>query len=72
MASRAQLQAWLDDAELAYHNIQTGQAVKVFVDQNGERVEYSSGSSLRLVAYIDGLKRQLGLLETCGPLRVFL
>lgn len=72
MADTAQLELWLADAEKKYHLLMTGGSVKVFVDQNGERVEYSAASSLRLSAYINELKRQLGLLTTDGPLNVWM
>lgn len=58
-------------AEAAYHKLMVGEAVRVFVDQNGERVEYSVASAARLAAYIADLKRQLGT-ETPGPMRVFI
>lgn len=48
-----------------------GELARVFVDQNGERVEYVAANAARLAAYIADLKRQLGT-ETPGPLRVFL
>lgn len=64
------LQERLDQAELAYHNLMIGGVAKVFVDQNGERVEYNAMSALRLASYINELKRQLGQI-TSGPMQVF-
>lgn len=72
MADKAQLQLWLADAEKQYHLLMTGQSAKVFVDQNGERIEYAASSAIRLAAYINELKRQLGLLSTSGPLEVWM
>lgn len=72
MADNSQLAIWLADAEKKYHSLMTGTSVKVFVDQNGERVEYSAANANRLSAYINELKRQLGLLPTDGPLNVWM
>lgn len=70
-AQRAVLETRLADAEQQYHLLVTGQAAKVFVDQNGERIEYQQGSAIRLSAYIADLKRQLGLGSGMGPLNVW-
>lgn len=67
----ATVQERLEQAEAAYHDLQTGRMARVFVDQNGERVEYNPTSAARLAMYINELKRQLGL-ATPGPMRVFL
>lgn len=66
----ATVQERLDQAEAAYHDLVTGRMARVFVDQNGERVEYNPASSRTLAQYIQELKRQLG--ATNGPMRVFL
>lgn len=55
----ATLQERLNEAEAAYHDLQIGKSVRVFVDQNGERVEYSAANAARLAAYIADLKRQI-------------
>lgn len=70
--NRTLLQTRLADAEAQYHALMTGKQVKVFVDQNGERVEYGAASSLKLAAYIEELKRQLGVCRPAGPLQVFM
>lgn len=70
-AQRAVLETRLADAEQQYHLLLTGQAARVFVDQNGERIEYQQGSAMRLSAYIADLKRQLGLGSGMGPLNVW-
>lgn len=60
----------LADAEKAHHDLVTGRQARVFVDQNGERVEYAPANAARLAAYIADLKRQLGLGTPRGPMRV--
>lgn len=70
---RAMLQRRLDDAEEQYHLLMTGQSARVFVDQNGERVEYATANAARLQSYIDDLKRQLGVGTTVlGPMTTWL
>lgn len=69
---RALLQQRLDNAEMQYDLLMTGQAAKVFVDQNGERIEYVQASAARLAAYILDLKRQLGIGGGMGPLNVWM
>lgn len=63
---------WLSEAETAYHQLNMGQRAKVFVDQNGERVEYEGSSRGQLLAYINDLKRQLGLGGVIGPSTVII
>lgn len=64
----------LSDAETAYHQLMLGMKASVIVDQNGERVEFQTTTSGRLAAYIQELKRQLGLLPcgSTGPMQVWL
>lgn len=57
------VQSDLSEARRQYHNLVTGQATRVFVDQNGERVEFVSANKSDLLAYITSLEGQLG----CGP-----
>lgn len=64
----ATLQEKLTEAESAYHKLVTGAAARVFVDQNGERIEYIAPNASRLAAYIADLKRQLGTV-TPAPIR---
>lgn len=76
MASLAQLQTWLLEAELALHKLATGQTVTVVVDQNGERVEYSKASMSGLRTYIRDLESQIAAAggsaaSKVGPLRPF-
>jgi len=72
MADTATLTKWLAEAEKSYHMLATGMQAKVFVDQNGERIEYNSASLAQLAKYINELKRQLGLLTVTGPLNVWM
>lgn len=55
-AERAVYQARLTKAEAAYDALMTGKAVKKFVDQNGESVEYTAANSDNLKGYIQELK----------------
>jgi predicted regulator of Ras-like GTPase activity (Roadblock/LC7/MglB family) len=61
----------LAEAEAAYHKLMTGTMATVFVDQNGERIEYTQANAFRLAAYIAELKRRLGP-SSMGPMRVWL
>ena len=51
----------LTDARSAYHDLITGRAARVVVDQNGERVEFASANRQTLYLYIQQLERELGL-----------
>lgn len=64
MATNAEL---LVEAEAAYHSLMIGGAVRVVVDRNGERVEFTSANSKLLYGYIQELKR---LIDLEGGLRV--
>lgn len=67
------LQEQLDDAKAQYHLLVTGQAAKVYVDQNGERIEYQSANRAALAAYIAGLEQRIGSASvTLGPMRVLM
>jgi hypothetical protein len=56
------LQTRLAAAEAAYHRLMTGQAARVVVDQNGERVEFTAVSATQLANYIARLKAEIGSL----------
>ena len=58
----------LNQAEDALHQKLMDGSARVFVDQNGERVEYSVPSIPRLRAYILGLKIELGETDLPSPL----
>lgn len=66
------LQEQLDEAKAQYHLLVTGQAARVFVDQNGERIEYVAANAPRLAAYIDRLERQVAGTAAKGPMRVWM
>jgi hypothetical protein len=57
VATNAEL---LAEARTARHNLVTGKLARVFMDQNGERVEFNKTSIADLDAYI----RELELLVT--------
>lgn len=58
-AARTILQTRLVAAENAYHELMTGDAVRITVDQNGERVEFTRGTASRLELYINALREAL-------------
>lgn len=47
----------LDEARQARHDILTGKKVRVFLDQNGERVEFVTANLAALDAYIRELEK---------------
>ena len=62
--------ARLVEAETALHKLAIGQTPRVFVDQNGERVEFNLNSLSQLRAYIMELKLLLGKpLGIVGPMK---
>lgn len=58
-AERLLLQARLDEAKQAYHDLMTGTKARVIVDQNGEKVEFVAANRQALYAYIQELERVL-------------
>lgn len=68
MASQA-LSALLVEAKQAYHNLRTGTAPRVVVDQNGARVEYAAANAQGLYSYIQELEARCGCATpvTAGP-----
>lgn len=68
----AYTQAQLDDARNAYHELLTGKSARVFVDQNGERVEFTSANRQSLAQYIAELQRCLQQGNPAGPMNVWL
>lgn len=69
-AEIAQLRQRLSEAETAYHQLVLGAKAAVIVDSNGERIEFQAANAARLMAYIQDLKRQLGL-SSSGPMTVW-
>lgn len=59
----ATLRAWLTEAEAAYQRLLTGKAVRVVIDSNGERVEFTAVSADALRRHVLDLRRQLAALE---------
>lgn len=54
----------LVEARAAYHDLVTGKAARVVVDQNGERVEFVSANRSQLYLYIQSLERQVAAEPT--------
>lgn len=50
----------LTDARVQYHDLITGKAPRVVVDQNGERVEFVAANSQKLYLYIQQLEALVG------------
>ena len=48
----------LRQADLAWHALNTGAAVRSVQDENGERIDYSSSNRAGLLAYIANLQTQ--------------
>lgn len=61
----------LADAEAQYHALITGNKPRVVVDQNGERVEFTTANAARLMQYIELLRKQVNGFIRKGPARVF-
>lgn len=72
MATSTQLTVWLAEAEQAYHQLNMGGQAKVFVDQNGERIEYNAATRGQLFAYIQDLRAQLGIGTAGSPLQAWM
>jgi hypothetical protein len=64
--------ARLLDAENQLHKLLTNQAARVFVDQNGERVEFQATSPDKLRAYILELRVKLGKQVVSGPMKAWM
>ena len=58
-AEKAALRIRIRKLEDQYDAIMSGTAVKRFVDQNGEQVEYTTANAAYLLRYINELKAQL-------------
>ena len=61
----------LADAEAKYHALMVGAAFVEVRDANGEMVRYKAANKADLAAYINDLKRQLGVGPTNRPMGVF-
>lgn len=71
MATRAELLVMLSEAEMARHQLLLGGSVRVTVDRNGERVEFTAANRADLEKYITGLKIELGLMAPRSPAGAF-
>jgi hypothetical protein len=67
----ARYSGWLRDAESAYNSLMLGKQTRVYVDQNGERVEFTMQKASDLNAYIMRLRTMLGkpLHGVLGPMQ---
>ena len=65
------LQERLDDAKVALHELMVGRSGRVFVDQNGERIEYTAANRADLRKYILELEAEIAGTNIFrgGPLR---
>lgn len=62
----------LADAKKELHSLLVGTKARVFVDQNGERIEYTSANSAKLRQYIGELEAIVdSSVSHPGPARVF-
>lgn len=71
-ADRAEMESKLKDAKDALHRLLTGQSPRVFVDQNGERIEYATANAPRLRQYIAEMEHRLGRGSGIGPMNVWM
>lgn len=53
---KAAIKLRITKLEAAYDAIMSGTAIKKFVDQNGEQVEYTTANSAKLLSLINELK----------------
>lgn len=60
----------LAEAEEAMHQLQLGLQARVFVDQNGERIEYTAANRTQLRSYIERLRFICDPSSQSRPLRV--
>ena len=60
MATTAELEQRLSEAETALHEINLGNKVVRLKDANGDEVQYGPADAPRLERYIASLKQQLG------------
>lgn len=64
----AELKRRYAEASQAYHDLMTGVSLRVAVDQNSERVEYTAANRQSLLAYLTGLQRQICQLSPNDPI----
>lgn len=66
------IETQIAEAKAALHDLATGKAVRVVVDQSGERLEYTATSMPRLRAYIADLEAQQASRTVRGPMGIIL
>lgn len=54
----------LTEARSAYHDLITGRAARVVIDQSGERVEFVAANRSALYTYITQLEAQIAALSS--------
>lgn len=57
----------ITEAESAYHELMTGRAARIVIDQNGERVEFVAANRAALYTYIQQLKALLPTSLLASP-----
>lgn len=53
----------LTEAEGAYHQLMVGGSIRVYVDQNAERLEYTAANKQYLFNYITQLRAQICAID---------
>lgn len=66
---REMYKTWLKNAMESYNDLMTGGSVRVVVDQNGERVEYTAANRQSLWAYIVRLQ---GAISAADPFTAYM
>lgn len=61
------LKAKLKEAEDSYHQLMMGGSVRVFVDQNAERIEYTASNKQNLWNYIITLRTMICAINPSDP-----
>jgi hypothetical protein len=61
------LKAKLKEATEAYHQLMMGGSVRVFVDQNAERIEYTAANKQNLWNYIISLRSMICAIAPSDP-----
>lgn len=67
-AAVAAIRLQLADARSAYHSLMTGTRVQLFLDQNGEKVQYTTATRADLYSYIQELQSKLPCDDPDAPI----
>lgn len=62
-----ELKTRLAEAQKAYHELMLGGSVRVYVDQNAERIEYTAANKQNLWNYIIQLRGMICALNPADP-----